>query len=208
MLPLKPPYNILYFINILLLPNICTFWDIETFLHAHPIFSALPNLTFLSSETHLAHLSPNRATHLKSPKNGSSSCSTCFDLSCVFWCVFKFIICDCRCSTSKCSCFHLQLTAQQRNVEMAFREKTVSAGAPRGAPPALGKPSPDPVSIHLGRERVFASSAGCMAYQDHHWHPVLPNTLASWRPSQFPKTLIPKTRHQWCLSGADGTNHT
>ncbi len=96
----------------------------ETFLHSHPIFSVLPNSTFLTSETHkfkfekflphalsptqnepkqpkrsqinphldhetavdvlleeaayrcfdlahtdLAHLSPNRATHLKSPKN-------------------------------------------------------------------------------------------------------------------------------------------
>ncbi len=95
-----------------------------TFLHSHPIFSTLPNLTFLTSETqkfkfdkflpftlsptqnkpkepkrfqinphldhktavhifleeaacrcfdlartNLAHLSPNRATHLKSPKN-------------------------------------------------------------------------------------------------------------------------------------------
>ena len=123
MLPLKPPYNILHFINILLSPNICAFWDMETFLHSHPIFSVLPNLTFLTSETQkfkfdkflpralsptqnepkepkrsqinphldhetavhilleeaacrcfdlactdLAHLSPNRATHLKSPK--------------------------------------------------------------------------------------------------------------------------------------------
>ena len=38
MLPLKPPYNILHFINILLSPNICIFWDMETFLHFHPIF--------------------------------------------------------------------------------------------------------------------------------------------------------------------------
>ncbi len=51
MLPLKPPYNILYFINILLSPNICTFWNTETFLHPHPIFSTLPNLNFLTSET-------------------------------------------------------------------------------------------------------------------------------------------------------------
>ncbi len=123
MLPLKPPYNRLYFINILLSPNICAFWDMETFLHSQPIFSTLPNLTFMTSETQifkfdiflpcilsptqnepkepnrsqinphldhetavdilleeaawrcfdlahtdLAHLSPNRATHLKSPK--------------------------------------------------------------------------------------------------------------------------------------------
>ncbi len=44
-------YNILYFINILLSPNICTFWDTETFIHPHSIFSALSNLTFLTSET-------------------------------------------------------------------------------------------------------------------------------------------------------------
>ncbi len=31
--------------------NICTFWDTETFLHSYPIISALPNLTFLTSET-------------------------------------------------------------------------------------------------------------------------------------------------------------
>ncbi len=129
MLLVKPPYNILHFINILLSPNICTFWDTETFLHSHPIFSALPNLTFLTSQTQkfkfdkflpctlsptqnepkepkrsqinphldhetavhilleeaayrcfdlactdLAHLSPNRATHLKSPKNKSFRC--------------------------------------------------------------------------------------------------------------------------------------
>ncbi len=123
MLPLKLPYNILHFINILLSPNICTFWDTETFLHSHLIFSTLLNLTFLTWETQklkfdkflpctlsptqnepkepkrsqinphldyetavhilledaacrcfdlahtdLAHLSPNRTTHLKSPK--------------------------------------------------------------------------------------------------------------------------------------------
>ncbi len=118
MLPLKPPYNILHFINILLSPNIYTFWDMKIILHPHPIFSALPNLNFLTSETqkfkfdklpptqnepkdpkrsqinpHLDHetsvhilledaayrcfdlartdlapLSPNRATHLKSPE--------------------------------------------------------------------------------------------------------------------------------------------
>ncbi len=128
MLPLKPPYNILHFINILLSPKICTFWDIEIFLQSHPIFSALSNLNFLTSETQkfkfdkflphtlsptqnepeepkrswinphldyetavyilledtacrcfdlahtdLAHLSPNRATHLKSPKNCSET---------------------------------------------------------------------------------------------------------------------------------------
>ncbi len=123
MLPLKQPYNLLHFINILLSPNICAFWDMETFLHSHLIFSTLPNLTFLTSEiqklkfdkflhhtlsptehepkeskwsqiyphldqetavhilledaacrwfdlagTDLAHLSPNRATHLETPK--------------------------------------------------------------------------------------------------------------------------------------------
>ncbi len=113
----------LHFTNILLSPNICAFYDTEIFLHSHHIFSALPNLTFLTSETQkfkfykflpctlspiqnepkepkrsqinphldhetavdilledaayrcfdlartdLAHLSPNRATHLKSPE--------------------------------------------------------------------------------------------------------------------------------------------
>ncbi len=50
MLPLKPPYSILHFINILPSPNICTFWDTEIFLYSHPIFSVFPNLTFLTSE--------------------------------------------------------------------------------------------------------------------------------------------------------------
>ncbi len=50
MLPLKPPYSILHFINILLSPNICTFWDTKTCLHPHLIFSTLPNLTFFTSE--------------------------------------------------------------------------------------------------------------------------------------------------------------
>ncbi len=123
MLPLKPPYNVLHFINILLSPNICAFRDTEIFLHSHPIFPLCPNLTFLTSEsqkfkfdqflprtlsptqnepkessrsqinphldhetavhilleyavcrcfdlacTDMAHLSPNRPTHLKSPK--------------------------------------------------------------------------------------------------------------------------------------------
>ena len=48
MQPLKPPYKKLYFINILLSPNICTFSDMEPFLHPYPIFSALLNLNFLT----------------------------------------------------------------------------------------------------------------------------------------------------------------
>ncbi len=51
MLPHKPLYNRIHFINILLSPNICVFWDTETFLHSHSIFSILPNLTFLNSKT-------------------------------------------------------------------------------------------------------------------------------------------------------------
>ncbi len=46
MLPLKPPYNILHFINILHSQKICTFRDIDPFLHQHPIFSAFSNLNF------------------------------------------------------------------------------------------------------------------------------------------------------------------
>ncbi len=51
MLPLKSPYNILHFINILLSLNICTFCSVEIFLHSYPIFSALPKLTFFTWET-------------------------------------------------------------------------------------------------------------------------------------------------------------
>ncbi len=47
----KPPYNMLQFINILPLPNIYTFKDIDPFLHPHPIFSTLLNLNFLTSWT-------------------------------------------------------------------------------------------------------------------------------------------------------------
>ncbi len=77
--PLKHPYNILHFINILLSPNIYAFWDMETFLHSHPIFSALLNLTFLTLETQkckfhkfLPHaLSPTHLNQksLKDPKS-------------------------------------------------------------------------------------------------------------------------------------------
>ncbi len=51
MLPLKPPYNRLHFINILLSPYICTFSDTEAFLHPYPIFSPLLNLNFLTWRT-------------------------------------------------------------------------------------------------------------------------------------------------------------
>ncbi len=51
MLPLKPPYNRLHFINILLSPNFCTFSDTEPFLHPYPIFSTFLNLTFLTKKT-------------------------------------------------------------------------------------------------------------------------------------------------------------
>ncbi len=51
MLPHKPPYNILQFINILPLQNICTFRDMDPFLYPYPIFSALQNLNFLTSQT-------------------------------------------------------------------------------------------------------------------------------------------------------------
>ncbi len=51
MLPLKPQYNMLHFINKLLLPNICTFWDADPFLHSYPIFSILSNLNYLTWRT-------------------------------------------------------------------------------------------------------------------------------------------------------------
>ncbi len=51
MLPLKPPYNTLQFINILPLQNICGFRDIDPFLYPYPIFSGLPNLNFLTKGT-------------------------------------------------------------------------------------------------------------------------------------------------------------
>ncbi len=51
MLPLKPPYDTLHFINILPSQKICTFRNMDPFLHQHPIFSALPNLNFLTSWT-------------------------------------------------------------------------------------------------------------------------------------------------------------
>ncbi len=140
MLPLKPPYNTLHFVNILLSPNFCAFWDTETFLHSYPIFSALSNLTFLTSETQkykfdkflpcalsptqnepqepkrfqinpyldyetavhillgeaacrcsdlahtdLAHLSPNRGNHLKSPKKFENLIQTSFQFSTLVW---------------------------------------------------------------------------------------------------------------------------
>ncbi len=51
MLLLKPPYNILYFINILLSPNFYTFSDMEQFLYPYPIFSAFLNFNFLTKRT-------------------------------------------------------------------------------------------------------------------------------------------------------------
>ncbi len=51
MLPLKPPYNVLHFINILPSQKNCTFRDIDPFLDQYPIFSIHPNLNFLTSWT-------------------------------------------------------------------------------------------------------------------------------------------------------------
>ena len=51
MLPLKPLYNRLHFINILLSPNSYTFSDAEQLLHPYLIFSALLNLNFLTWRT-------------------------------------------------------------------------------------------------------------------------------------------------------------
>ena len=76
MLHLKPQYDILHFINILLSLNICTFWDTEIYLHPHPIFSALSNLNFLTSETQkfnfnklLPHALSPTLMNQKSPKD-------------------------------------------------------------------------------------------------------------------------------------------
>ncbi len=52
MAPLKPPYNILHFINTFLSPNFCTFWDMDQFLHPSPKLSAFPNLNFLAWRTY------------------------------------------------------------------------------------------------------------------------------------------------------------
>ncbi len=48
MLPLKPLYNRLHFIDLLLSPNVCTFSNMQPFLHLHTIFSTLLNLNFLT----------------------------------------------------------------------------------------------------------------------------------------------------------------
>ncbi len=63
----QTPIQLLHFINILLSPNVCAFWDMETFLHSHPNFSALPNLTFMTSKTH-----PQPKMNQKSPKDPKS----------------------------------------------------------------------------------------------------------------------------------------
>ncbi len=73
MLPLKPPYNRLHFINILLSPNFFTFSDTEPFLHPYPIFSALPNLTFLTSETKNSNLTNSFLAHYPQPKMNQKS---------------------------------------------------------------------------------------------------------------------------------------
>ena len=61
---------------VLLLPNIYIFWDTETFLYPHPIFSALPNLNFLTSGTQkfkfdkfLPHTLSPIQNELKEPKS-------------------------------------------------------------------------------------------------------------------------------------------
>ncbi len=51
MLSLKPPYNIVHFINILPSQKICTFRDMDPFPYQHHIFSAFPNLNYLTSGT-------------------------------------------------------------------------------------------------------------------------------------------------------------
>ncbi len=78
-LSLKPPYNILHFINILLSPNICTFWDMEIFLHPHPIFLHFQIWTFWPQEPKNSNLInsflvpyPQPKMNQKSPKDPKS----------------------------------------------------------------------------------------------------------------------------------------
>ncbi len=73
MLPLKPQYNRLYFINILFSPNFCTFSDTEPFVHPYPTFSALPNLTFLTSETQNLRFDKFLPCALSQPKMNQKS---------------------------------------------------------------------------------------------------------------------------------------
>ncbi len=73
MLPLKLLYNILHFTNILLSQNICTFWDMEIFLHPHPISSALPNLTFWPQKPKNSNLTNSFLTHHPQPKMNQKS---------------------------------------------------------------------------------------------------------------------------------------
>ncbi len=74
MLPLKPPYNILHFINILLSPNICTFWDTETFLHPHPIyFSHFQIWTFWPQKPKNSNLTNSFLAYYPQPKMNQKS---------------------------------------------------------------------------------------------------------------------------------------
>ena len=67
MLPLKPPYSILHFINILS-PNICTFWDVYPFLHSYPIFSILSNWNHLTKRTQNSNFPKSFLAHCPQPK--------------------------------------------------------------------------------------------------------------------------------------------
>ncbi len=73
MLLLKPPYNILHFINILLSPNICTFWDTETFLHSHPIFLHFQIWPFWPQKHKNSNLTNSFLVHCPQPKMNQKS---------------------------------------------------------------------------------------------------------------------------------------
>ncbi len=65
MLPLKPPCTSF--------TKCCTFWDMETFLHPHPIFSALPKSTFWPQEPKNSNLTNSFLEHYPQPKMNHKS---------------------------------------------------------------------------------------------------------------------------------------
>ncbi len=82
-LPLKPPYNTLYFINILPSQNIWTFRDMDPFLHQYPKFKLfdLKNPKIQTSQIPSSSIipNPNQTKIAKKIQNWSSSwLSNCY----------------------------------------------------------------------------------------------------------------------------------
>ncbi len=73
MLLLKPPYNILHFINILLSPNICTFWDTETFNIHTPFFLHFQIWPFWPQKPKNSNLANSFLMHYPQPKMNQKS---------------------------------------------------------------------------------------------------------------------------------------